>query len=131
MKFNAGILSGVAGIITALAALVAVFVNDASGAAQKADEKSEVAFQLLKQEIAYIAKDYANLRASHAAALETVARVSEQLAVVRAQLEMLGREASARGGSVEAAPAPRPAVRVSAPPPIQRKALPPSLEAAL
>jgi len=83
------ILSGVAGLITAVAALLAVFLNDAGDRADKADNKSDVSFQLLKQQFAYIEKDMEASRQAQNAQIDVLNRLSEEISVLRVRFDIL------------------------------------------
>lgn len=91
MRDKVGLLSGIAGIITALAALFAVFMSDAGDRADKADSKSEVTFSLLKQQFDYVEKDLSNLRDTQSKQNVVLNDLSQQLAVLKAQLEMFAQ----------------------------------------
>lgn len=132
MKDKVGLLSGIAGIITALAALFAVFMSDAGDRADKADNKSDAAYELLKQQAAYTEKDISLIRTSQGKQADAVNDLSQQVAIIKMQMEMIAR--MRREPLPQAPSITPPAVKEVSAPAVQkeqRPELPASLEEAL
>lgn len=132
MKDKVGLLSGIAGILTAIAALLAVLMSDAGDRADKANDKGDAAYELLKQQASYTQKDLELIRSAQGKQADAVNELSQQVAIIKMQMEMMAR---IRREVVPQAPAiTPPAVKEVSAPAVQKESrpeLPASLEEAL